>query len=232
MKLYKNVLKTIFLIIILLFNNGSKVYAIDGEKNKENKSEFSILVDISEFRLYLIDESTNQIVKVYPIAGGKPSTPSPYGTWSIVSKAAKWGAGFGTRWMQLDVPWGVYGIHGTNKPLTISSPDSLGCIRMFNSHVEELYNYVDVGTNVVIYAGPYGLDNNIFRTLEPGNKGADVFEVQRRLRDEGYYSGELSGTYTEELKKAVLRFKKDKKLEYTHLLDNEFYDALQMKPFD
>jgi hypothetical protein len=216
----------------LIFSNVTKVYGVSFKEKTEIKHKYSILVDISEFDLYLIDKDTNKVVKVYPIAGGKRSTPSPYGTWKIISKAANWGTGFGTRWMQLDVPWGTYGIHGTNKPLTINNPDSLGCIRMFNSDVEELYKYVDRGTKVVVYAGSYGLDRNVFRTLQPGDKGADVFEVQRRLRDEGYYSGKLDGMYEEDLKKAVIKYKKDKKLSFTHHLDKEFYDAIGIGPFD
>ncbi|MDV3429216.1 MAG: L,D-transpeptidase family protein, partial [Bacillota bacterium] len=191
-----------------------------------------ILVDISEFDLYLIDKDTDKVVKVYPIAGGKRSTPSPYGTWKVVSKAANWGTGFGTRWMQLNVPWGKYGIHGTNKPVTINNPDSHGCIRMFNSDVNELYGYVNCGTDVVIYGGSYGLDRNAFRTLAPGDRGADVFEVERRLKDRGYYSGKLDGIYENSLKKAVIKFKIDNKLKFTHYLDKEFYNALQMSPFD
>lgn len=231
MKLHKSFF-IIVLVFILLFSNGTKVYATNIEEKAEIKNKYCILVDVSEFDLYLIDKSTNKAVKVYPIAGGKPATPSPIGTWKIISKAANWGWGFGTRWMELGVPWGKYGIHGTNKPLTINNPDSLGCIRMFNSDIEELYGYVDCGTEVVIYGGPYGLSSNSFRTLSPGDRGADVFEVQRRLKDRGYYSGDLDGIYKDDLKKAVIKFKRDNKLEFTHYLDKEFYNALQMKPFD
>lgn len=224
MRLYRHYSVALLLAFILIFGYGAKA--------AEMRHKYNILVDVSVFDLYLIDKDTNKIVKVYPIAGGKPSTPSPYGTWKIVSKAENWGAGFGTRWMQLNVPWGVYGIHGTNKPLTINNPDSLGCIRMLNSDINELYKLVDCGTDVVVYGGPYGLNSNVFRTLEPGNKGADVLEVQRRLMDRGYYSGNLDGIYGESMKEAVIKFKKDNRLKFTHYLDKEFYNALQMKPFD
>ena len=46
-----------------------------------------------------------------------------------------WGGGFGTRWLGLNVPWGIYGIHGTNQPWSIGTQASAGCIRMFNRHV-------------------------------------------------------------------------------------------------
>jgi peptidoglycan hydrolase-like protein with peptidoglycan-binding domain len=103
---------------------------------------------------------------------------------------------------------------------------------MFNSDIEELYKMVDCGTEVVVYGGPYGLNNNVFRTLSPGDKGGDVLEVERRLMDRGYFSGKLDGIYDEGLKKAVIKFKNDNKLKFTHFCDKEFYNALQMIPFD
>jgi len=52
--------------------------------------------------------------------------------------------------MGLNVPWGIYGIHGTNKPWTIGQFASHGCIRMRNKDVEELFEWIPVGTNVLI----------------------------------------------------------------------------------
>lgn len=63
----------------------------------KNKDTYKILVDVEASRLYLFK---NDIVeKEYKCAGGKPSTPSPIGTWTIVSKG-KWGEGFGGSWMR------------------------------------------------------------------------------------------------------------------------------------
>lgn len=66
--------------------------------------DLKILIDISEKRLYLLDG--NKLINKYPIASGKLDTPTPIGTWKIISKA-RWGGGFGTRWMGLNVPWGT-----------------------------------------------------------------------------------------------------------------------------
>lgn len=196
------------------------------------KTKYSVLVDLTELKLFLINEKTNEIVKTYPVAGGKPSTPSPIGTWGIVGKAAGWGAGFGTRWMALNVPWGRYGIHGTNKPLTIGGADSLGCIRMLNKDVEDLYNLVEYGTPVVIYGGPYGLFVNNFRTLTPGDRGSDVYEVQRKMKNGGYFPWDLDGVYGESMKSQVVKFRKDNKLPITHNIDVEFYNKIDVRPFE
>lgn len=226
---------TIIFILASIFFTSISMKACELEKTlsiADNKSEYSILVDLNELTLYLISENKNEIVKTYPIAGGKPSTPSPIGTWQIVGKAVNWGAGFGSRWMALNVPWGKYGIHGTNKPLTVGGPNSLGCIRMLNKDVEDLYNRVDCGTIVVIYGGPYGLAINNFRNLIPGNRGADVYEVQQRMKNRGYYLENLDGIYGDSMKNQVIKFKKDFNLSVTHTIDKEFYNELGINRFE
>lgn len=63
----------------------------------KNKETYKILVDVELSRLYLFKNDI--LEKEYKCAGGKPSTPSPIGTWTIVSKG-KWGEGFGGSWMR------------------------------------------------------------------------------------------------------------------------------------
>ncbi|MEJ1159766.1 L,D-transpeptidase [Prosthecomicrobium sp. N25] len=46
--------------------------------------------------------------------------------------------------------WGEYAIHGTNKPSSIGTRASYGCIRMYNEHVVDLFDRVQVGTPVVV----------------------------------------------------------------------------------
>lgn len=88
-------------------------------------------------------------VKTYPVAIGKPATPSPIGTFSIVNKYLNPGGPYGTRWMGLSIKG--YGIHGTNNPASIGTKASNGCIRMFNQDVNELFKQVPLGTTVKIY---------------------------------------------------------------------------------
>lgn len=88
---------------------------------------------------------------IYPCGVGRPSTPSPRGQWRIVAKDPhpSWEP-LGSRWLELDVPWGKYGIHGTNAPWSIGHWVSNGCIRLHNHHVEEVYDLVPLGTPVRI----------------------------------------------------------------------------------
>ena len=92
--------------------------------------------------------SNSNLIKSYPVAIGKPSTPTPVGTFTIVNKQLNPGGPFGTRWMGLSKPH--YGIHGTNNPASIGTAASNGCIRMYNRDVEDLFNRVRVGTVVRI----------------------------------------------------------------------------------
>ena len=221
----KSFMKNIFFIIVVAFMFNICEYEVKASTNAESKKNLAILVDLTEERLYLINKEKNQIIKKYSIASGKVETPSPIGTWKVIGMA-KWSGGFGTRWIGLNVPWGTFGIHGTNKPGSIGSEASHGCIRMFNSDVEDLYEYVSVGMTVAIYGGPYGGFEKGFVTLKPGDRGAAVLEVQRKMKEKGYYPGKPDGIYGEEMKRHVMEFKEDNELKVNNNIDFEFYKKL------
>lgn len=90
----------------------------------------------------------NTPVKQFPIAIGKPSTPTPVGNFAIASKVTNPGGVLGTRWMGLN--YDTYGIHGTNKPWLIGQMVSNGCIRMHNANAEETFALIAIGTPVFI----------------------------------------------------------------------------------
>lgn len=113
----------------------------------QNASLPLIVIEVEKRRLHFQSDS---LVKTYPVAVGKPSTPSPIGNWTIVQKTMNPGGPFGARWMRLSVPWGGYGIHGTNNPKSIGRAVSHGCIRMYNKDVIEIYPLTPIGTPVQI----------------------------------------------------------------------------------
>ena len=92
----------------------------------------------------------------FPIASVASGTPSPIGVFRIASRFSTVMSGFGTRFLGLNVPWGQYGIHGTNKPSSIGQNASHGCIRMQVKDAEKLYRMIQNGTKVVIEGSPYG----------------------------------------------------------------------------
>ena len=156
------------------------------------RTKDSLEIRIDTKRPILMLYRNGSLYKRYDVALGKPATPSPVGEWKIVDKQRNWGGGFGTRWLGLNVPWGTYGIHGTNRPDLIGKYVSNGCIRMRNADVEQLYELVPVGTPVIIR----GDAMKTRRALVLGNIGADVLLVQHRLQDAGYFPGKCDGRFS------------------------------------
>jgi peptidoglycan hydrolase-like protein with peptidoglycan-binding domain len=197
--------------------------------NEPPPGEIMILVDIEERKLTVI--SDGKPYKQYPVAAGKYETPTPIGNFRITQKAI-WSGGFGSRWMRLSVPWGAYGIHGTDKPYSIGSYASSGCIRMHNRHVEELYSWVKIDTPVKIIGGLYGPFMQGFRTLVRGEKGAEVYEVQKRLKGFGFYDGEIDGNFGYGTEAAVKAFQREYKLPVTGQVTKAVYEKLGFVLFE
>jgi lipoprotein-anchoring transpeptidase ErfK/SrfK len=122
-----------------------------------------IVVSLEDKKLALVEDG--QVKKVYTVAVGKPSTPSPTGTFTIArrvknptyshdGKTVLPGPGnpVGTRWMGLNIKG--YGIHGTNEPRSIGKAASHGCIRMAKKDLEEMYEMVSVGDSVELVGQP------------------------------------------------------------------------------
>lgn len=107
-----------------------------------------IRINLQERKLYLYERE--RLLNGYPIAIGKPSTPSPVGSWTIANKKILDGKMvYGTRWMGLSKQ--NYGIHGTNNPSSIGKAVSLGCIRLHNHNIESIFPLVTIGTPVEIF---------------------------------------------------------------------------------
>lgn len=119
-------------------------------------------------RLFLY--SYDRLRRQFRVATGQSTYPTPLGRFTIqvmwrnpwwYPPNSRWAKGqkpippgpnnpLGTRWMGLSTP-GV-GIHGTPNPASIGYSVSHGCIRMYISDAEWLFNTVNVGTTVFIVA--------------------------------------------------------------------------------
>lgn len=134
-----------------VFGFAMQATAQDSEKNRV------IVVSLEDRKLALVEDG--RVRKIYTVAVGKPSTPSPVGSYKIQRRVANPvyqhegqtvpagpGNPVGTRWMGLSIPG--YGIHGTNVPRSIGKAASHGCIRMGKADLEELYDLVAVGDTV------------------------------------------------------------------------------------
>lgn len=125
-----------------------------------------IVVDLSELTLYLYRDG--DLSKTYRVAAGAAQYPTPTGTYAVTSKVinptwyppnSEWAKDaepippgitnpLGTRWIGTSAP--AVGIHGTPDSGSIGTYASHGCIRMYISDVEELFEKVAVGMPVLI----------------------------------------------------------------------------------
>lgn len=167
-----------------------------------------------------------EVYKQYPIALGKQETPTPVGDYVVINKYKNWAEWFGTRWIGLNVMWGTYGIHGTNRPESIGKHASHGCIRMLNRDVEELYEMVRIGTKVRILGHVLGEPDQEPRRLAKGHIGADVMLIQNRLHAMGYFHGVINGKFGERTERAMKRFEKDNQLQIDGVVGIKDYMAL------
>lgn len=145
--------KVLFVLFAALFCS----FPVSAQQNPDLSSP-AIVINLPSRTLEFY--SGAKLIKEYPIAVGKPSTPSPLGEYYIINKEVNpdWypprseivvpsgpDNPLGYRWMGF-LP--MYGIHGTNAPWAIGSAVSNGCIRMHEADVEELYELVPYGAPV------------------------------------------------------------------------------------
>lgn len=135
-----------------------------------------IVVSIPDRKLALIEGG--RVVKVYPTAVGRATSPTPSGTFTIVQRISNpgWyapgkvvapgkGNPLGTRWLGLSRK--SYGIHGTNDPRSIGRNASHGCVRMRNRDVEDLFTRVAVGDVVELHGQRDAELAQIFGAVDP-----------------------------------------------------------------
>jgi len=142
-------------------NNLTSDVIRTGETLRIWTQPFNILVNKSQNLLFL--KSGDEVLKVYHVSTGRDNI-TPVGTFKIATKIENpvWyrdgGAPvpsespeneLGSRWMGFDVD-SHYGIHGTLHPEAIGQQVTAGCVRLKNSDVEELFDIVPIGTQVVI----------------------------------------------------------------------------------
>jgi hypothetical protein len=129
-----------------------------GQKLKVVPGPFGAIVSLSRFELVI--HLNGSFVKNYRVGVGKDGT-TPVGTFAVKNKMIDptyFGPEgviahddpqnpLGERWIDIG---DSYGIHGTIEPQSIGQSESRGCIRMLNPDVEEVYDFLVVGSDVKI----------------------------------------------------------------------------------
>ncbi len=138
-----------------LIRIGQTLTVIDGP--------FRIVVDKSDKTLavYLGDA----FIRSYPVALGKNNS-TPEGEFTVLRKLVDppWTDPYnrtiiradnpeyplGTRWIEFIPPPGAYGIHGSKVAEEIGTEASFGCVRVLHPQEEEIYDFVVLGSPIVI----------------------------------------------------------------------------------
>ncbi len=136
-------------------------------KVTEDQFVHTIVIHRESRELFLY--TGTKLKRVFRVATGQSSYPTPIGHFEIVTKlrnpwwyppaGSSWAVGkqpvppgpgnpLGTRWMGISAPY--VGIHGTPDATSIGYSASHGCVRMLIPEVEWLFQRVDVGTPVFI----------------------------------------------------------------------------------
>jgi lipoprotein-anchoring transpeptidase ErfK/SrfK len=164
----------------ILMAASTEMFAAEGAPSRR------LIVSIAARKIVLVEDG--KVVKMYPVAVGKHSTPSPSGNFHIASHVANptyshdgklVGPGpanpVGTRWMGLGFKG--YGIHGTNHPESIGNAASHGCIRLRNHDVEELFELVRVGDEVELITEPTAEEARLFQDPDAPKTMASIATV-------------------------------------------------------
>jgi len=162
------------------------------KKPAQNPHPRQIVVSIADRKLAVME--AGQVLKIYPIAVGARTTPSPEGDFVIVNhakdpayshngKVIEPGKNnpLGSRWMGLSQKG--YGIHGTNVQSSVGKAASHGCFRMRKQDVEELYSMVQVGDKVTVRR-QRDADAIIAQVFATPNLAPDVKAAQSNSKSE------------------------------------------------
>lgn len=130
-----------------------------GQQLKVIKGPFGAMVDLSDFEL--IVHAHGYYVKRYQVGIGKDGStpigkhivktklknPAYYGPNGVVIHEDDTSNPLGERWIDLG---NSYGIHGTIEPDSIGKATSRGCIRLNKEDVEEVFDLLSEGSEVII----------------------------------------------------------------------------------
>lgn len=132
-----------------------------------SKQEIHLLLKLNERKLYVYRGDSLQAS--YPVAIGKPGWETPTGKFKIIHMVQNpaWENPFvpnreivpprssnnplGERWIGF---WtdgkDEIGFHGTPSVKSVGQAVSHGCVRMYNKDVRKLYEFVEIGTPVLV----------------------------------------------------------------------------------
>ena len=164
------------LMVLFLGVTADLAFATEGKSAGAQRTRPArrVVVSIPDRKLAVLEN--DMVLRLFPVAVGSASSPSPVGTFTIVNRIDRptyYAPGkvippsarnpLGTRWLGLSVKG--YGIHGTDVPSSIGHARSHGCIRLRNRDIEELFEMLRAGDVVELHAERTAAVEQIFEVL-------------------------------------------------------------------
>jgi hypothetical protein len=137
-------------------------YLREGQILRVPTNRVRTLIDLSSRWLFYLH--ADEVVAAYPVATGRVGAETTPGRYTVGDKTPEppWFPKgnsmvpygdpenpLGTRWIGLEGSNGL-GIHGTWEPQSLGTMASDGCIRLHNDRVEELFEVIPQGSDVVV----------------------------------------------------------------------------------
>lgn len=150
-----------WLLVIVFSTAGFAQPNRTREHTSQAPSQRQVIVSLPDRKLVVMERGA--VLRIFPVAVGARTSPSPTGTFTITSRLTSptyYHAGIvippgkdnplGQRWLGLNKQG--YGIHGTNRPDSVGKAASHGCIRLRNRDVVQLFAMAHVGDSVEIHS--------------------------------------------------------------------------------
>jgi len=162
-----------------------------------------IIINLADMRLYYFADG--EPMRSYPLGIGREGLSTPLGHTTVVRKVANptWRPTARMRrddpTLPAEVPSGPdnpmgtralylgfapYAIHGTNRPFAVGRRVSSGCLRLYTTDIEDLYDRVAVGTKVTIVDEPVKLAwirDELFMEAHPTQQQALALEAGKPI---------------------------------------------------
>ncbi|BCN30793.1 L,D-transpeptidase [Anaeromicropila herbilytica] len=144
-------------------NYFNRMFAINDTtylSNTSSPTNYLIMVNLQAFKvnIYTGSQGNWQLVKSYLCTIGKPSTPTPKGTFSVGIKGLFFGVEKGYKcWYYTQFKGNylfhsiIYNLNGTVRDGRLGMRLSDGCIRLAKENAKWIYDNVPKGTTVKIY---------------------------------------------------------------------------------
>jgi L,D-transpeptidase ErfK/SrfK len=165
-----------------------------------------IVVNLPEFRLYVFPADEPESVLTFPIGIGDLGNDTPVGTYTVTEKIVNpaWHVPESIRKGKPELPKvvppgpdnpmgshalrlsaGSVLIHGTDRPWSIGTRSSHGCLRLYPEDIVRLFKLVNLGTRVSIVNQPVKVvvnDEKVFVEVHGSANGSYLEEAVRLLR--------------------------------------------------